>query len=119
MHIAVKRVYDQPDPADGTRVLVDRLWPRGLTKNDAALDAWWKDLAPSPDLRQWFDHDPEKFNAFATKYRRELRAHRDAIDACLADIDKRKRLTLLTATRDLRYGHVAPLKAFLDARLVS
>lgn len=70
--MAIKRVYDEPTPADGYRILVDRLWPRGLSKDDAALDEWMKAVAPSPDLRRWFGHDPERFERFADRYRREL-----------------------------------------------
>lgn len=113
MHIDVKRIYDDPASEDGTRVLVDRLWPRGVSKDDAAIDHWCKNLAPSSDLRQWFDHDSDKFDQFAKKYRQELHGRREAIDELLEKIDKRKRLTLLTATRDLDNSHVGVLKDVL------
>ena len=67
----MKRVYDAPEPSDGFRVLVDRLWPRGVSKEDAALDLWFKDIAPSPDLRKWFGHEEEKFTEFSQRYRTE------------------------------------------------
>jgi len=70
--VAIKRVYDQPEPGDGTRILVDRLWPRGLSKERAKVDAWLKEVAPSNDLRKWFGHDPEKFAEFRRRYEAEL-----------------------------------------------
>ena len=70
--VTVRRVYDEPEPADGTRVLVDRIWPRGLTKVRAALDEWLKDVAPSRELREWYGHDPERFAEFGRRYRAEL-----------------------------------------------
>ncbi|MEZ6190217.1 MAG: DUF488 family protein [Phycisphaerales bacterium] len=100
MKTQIKRVYDEPSEQDGTRVLVDRLWPRGLAKDDAALDIWAKDLAPSTELRKWFDHDPDRFKQFAERYRRELSENRSAVDAFLGQIDRRKRLTLLYAAKD-------------------
>ncbi|KUL61800.1 MULTISPECIES: DUF488 domain-containing protein [unclassified Streptomyces] len=110
LDIQVKRVHDATEPDDGSRVLVDRLWPRGISKDRAALDAWEKELAPSTELRQWYDHDPAKFDAFAERYRREL----DDADRA-ADLDRLRglarsdRLTLLTATKDLPHGHVRVL----------
>ena len=70
--VAIKRVYDQPEPGDGIRILVDRLWPRGLSKERAKVDAWLKEVAPSNDLRKWFGHDPEKFAEFRRRYEAEL-----------------------------------------------
>ncbi|MGV2915184.1 DUF488 domain-containing protein [Streptomyces alfalfae] len=110
LDIQVKRVHDAAEPDDGSRVLVDRLWPRGISKDRAALDAWEKQLAPSTELRQWYGHDPAKFDAFAERYRREL----DDADRA-ADLDRLRglarsdRLTLLTATKDLPHGHVRVL----------
>ena len=114
MKTQIKRVYDEPSEQDGTRVLVDRLWPRGLTKDDAALDLWAKDLAPSTDLRKWFNHDPDRFKQFTERYRRELSENRSAVDAFLAQIDRRKRLTLLYAAKDPGINHAVVLKDFLD-----
>lgn len=115
MHITIKRIYDDPSPDDGSRVLVDRLWPRGLSKDEAAFDLWCKDLAPSADLRRWYDHDPEQFDTFAKRYRKELLANPQPLADLLATLDKRKRLTLLTATKDLALSHATILKAFLEA----
>tara|TARA_R110000787_G_scaffold133647_2_gene246042 strand:+ start:134 stop:493 length:360 start_codon:yes stop_codon:yes gene_type:complete len=79
--IRLKRAYEAPDPADGVRILVERLWPRGLAKEAAALDHWIKDVAPSADLRTWYGHDPEKWPAFRARYRAELDANGDAVEA--------------------------------------
>ncbi len=117
MNLELKRIYDEPSPDDGTRVLVDRLWPRGVAKAKAAIDEWAKDLAPSTELRQWFDHDADKFDDFAQKYRHELKKKQQAIDDLLKRIDKRKRLTLLTATKDLQISHAAVLEQYLKQSL--
>jgi uncharacterized protein YeaO (DUF488 family) len=77
-NVRVRRVYDKPDPRGGTRVLVDRLWPRGLTKAKAALDEWCKDVAPSDELRKWYSHDPDRFEGFGRRYRAELNDPRRA-----------------------------------------
>ncbi|MCC6682631.1 MAG: DUF488 family protein [Phycisphaeraceae bacterium] len=114
MHITLKRVYDKPSANDGTRVLVDRLWPRGLTRKQVALDLWAKDLSPSPELRRWFDHDPDKFEAFAGKYRRELQDRHDEIDRLLDQIDRRRRLTLLYAAKAPSVNHAVILKSYLE-----
>lgn len=110
LDIQAKRVHDAAEPDDGSRVLVDRLWPRGISKDRAALDAWEKELAPSTELRQWYGHDPAKFDAFAERYRRELDdADRAADLDRLRDLARSDRLTLLTATKDLPHGHVRVL----------
>lgn len=87
MEIRTKRIYDSPDPKDGIRVLVDRLWPRGLKKEDAAIDLWAKDLAPSHELRKWFAHDAEKFEEFTRRYQRELESAKAEIDHLMASAD--------------------------------
>jgi uncharacterized protein YeaO (DUF488 family) len=100
-HVRVARVYDAPTSDDGTRVLVDRLWPRGLSKASAQLDDWCRTIAPSTELRQWYGHDPERFAEFADRYRAELAEPEPA--AALASLIERSRqgtLTLLTATKD-------------------
>ena len=116
MAIAIKRVYAAAKSADGTRVLVDRLWPRGLTKADAALDAWLRDLAPSDELRQWYHARPEQWQAFRRKYLRELR-EADAENALRQLYDlahKRKRLTLLFASKNETHNNATVLKELLD-----
>ncbi len=109
--VRVRRVYEAPEPDDGARVLVDRVWPRGLTRDDARLDAWAKAAAPSTGLRRWFGHQPERYAEFARRYRAEL-ADPERAEA-VAELRERAAagpLTLLTATRDLDHSH-APLLA--------
>ncbi|KIZ17409.1 hypothetical protein SNA_12935 [Streptomyces natalensis ATCC 27448] len=106
----VRRVYDAPEPDDGARVLVDRLWPRGLSKSDAALAEWCKDAAPSSELRRWYGHQEGLYDAFAERYREEL-----AQDAVQPALDRLRELaadgplTLLTATKDVGRSHVQVL----------
>jgi uncharacterized protein YeaO (DUF488 family) len=107
--VEVRRVYDPPTPHDGCRVLVDRLWPRGLARAKAALDDWCRDVAPSETLRRWYDHDPDRFHEFRDRYRSEL-DEPDHAEA-LAQLQARSgpRLVLLTATRDLTISHARVL----------
>jgi uncharacterized protein YeaO (DUF488 family) len=112
--VRVRRVYDPPDPADGYRVLVDRLWPRGLSKSAAALDEWVKAVAPSDELRRWYGHEVDKFAVFQERYGAELRApeRADAL-AHLRQLAESGPLTLLTATRDVEHSQAAVLAARL------
>lgn len=100
--VRVRRVYDEPEPADGVRILVDRLWPRGVGKRELHHDAWMKEVAPSTALRTWYGHRPERFEEFARRYREELRAP-PAADAYgqLRERARSRTVTLLTATRDV------------------
>jgi uncharacterized protein YeaO (DUF488 family) len=108
--VRVRRVYDDPAGDDGTRVLVDRIWPRGLTKAKADLAEWCKQVAPSTALRKWYGHDPAKFEQFADRYRRELEApERAAALQHLRDLAERHPVTLLTATRDPTLSEAAVL----------
>ena len=102
--IRTKRIYDPPDVADGARVLVDRLWPRGIRKESAALTLWLKDIAPSPELRQWFGHDPARWAEFARRYRAELGANPAAL-ARLGEVARSGRVTLLYGARDTTHNH--------------
>ncbi|GES33732.1 hypothetical protein San01_62200 [Streptomyces angustmyceticus] len=105
--LRVRRVYETPEPADGARVLVDRLWPRGLSKADARLTEWCKDVAPSSELRRWFHHEGPKFAEFAERYREELA--REAARPALEGLRERAGqgpLTLLTAAKDVSVSHV-------------
>ncbi|MFE5872057.1 DUF488 domain-containing protein [Streptomyces roseifaciens] len=99
--VRVRRVYDRPDEADGSRVLVDRIWPRGLSKDAAALDEWCKDVAPSTELRKWYGHDPARFEEFTRRYHSELddTARATALQH-LKDLARHGTVTLLTATKD-------------------
>jgi uncharacterized protein YeaO (DUF488 family) len=112
--VHVRRVYDPPSPADGHRVLVDRLWPRGLAKSAAALDEWLRAVAPSDALRRWYGHDPAKFAEFRERYEVELREpeRADAL-AGLRELAGSGPLTLLTATRDVEHSEAAVLATHL------
>jgi uncharacterized protein YeaO (DUF488 family) len=110
--VRLKRVYEQPAPSDGYRVLIDRLWPRGVSRTRALLDEWDKDLAPSPGLREWFGHDPSRFEGFRLRYFEELRPHR----ARLAELRPRARestLTLVYATKDSEHNDAVVLAEVL------
>ena len=110
--IQVKRVYEPPSPSDGRRILVDRLWPRGLTKAVARVDEWERDLAPSQDLRIWYGHEPSKFHRFRERYRRELLQKSDAL-ATLAIQIERETVTLLCAAKHPELSNAAVLKEVL------
>jgi uncharacterized protein YeaO (DUF488 family) len=111
----VARVYDPPTPADGARVLVDRLWPRGLRKENANLATWCKEVAPSNELRSWYGHDPDRFEEFAGRYRSELEGpvQAAAFETLLARW-RRETVTLLTATKALELSHAVVLAAVLS-----
>lgn len=113
--IVIKRIYDDPDDADGVRVLVDRLWPRGVSKDKARLDKWLKQVAPSPDLRTWWDHDPDRFKEFAERYEHELddEAHRDEISQLIELIHQSERITLLYGAKDENINHAVVLQDYL------
>jgi uncharacterized protein YeaO (DUF488 family) len=110
--VTIKRIYERPEPSDGYRALVDRLWPRGISRQRAALDAWLVELAPSSALRTWFRHDPKRWSEFTRRYRTELRAQSEAL-AALRHRAERMRVTLLTATREPRINHAVVLRAQL------
>jgi uncharacterized protein YeaO (DUF488 family) len=110
--IAVKRAYDPPAAGDGLRILIDRLWPRGVSKAKLRPDAWVKDLAPSNALRKWYQHDPAKFAAFRERYRAELAGETAALRALRALVKGRK-VTLLTATKELDLSHGTVLRELL------
>jgi uncharacterized protein YeaO (DUF488 family) len=113
-NVRVRRVYEEPERDDGTRVLVDRIWPRGLTKAKAALDEWCKDVAPSDELRRWYGHDPGRFEEFGRRYQRELHdPPRAEALAHLRGLAKDGQLTLLTATRRPEISEAAVLAALL------
>jgi uncharacterized protein YeaO (DUF488 family) len=113
--IKLKRVYEPPSRSDGARVLVERLWPRGLKKERAAVDLWLKDVAPSTELRKWFGHDPAKWEAFQRRYREELRQKKDAIQL-LKEKGKKGTVTLVYAARDEEHNGALALKRFLEGR---
>ena len=95
-------------------MLVDKLWPRGISKEDAKLDKWWKEITPSDELRKWFDHDPEKWESFGEQYREELKNKKEEIKIFLEEIDQRKRLTLLYGAKDETHNHARVLREYLQ-----
>jgi len=111
-HVRLKRAYEPPSPEDGVRVLVDRLWPRGLRKADAAIDRWMKDVAPSTELRQWFGHDPERWQEFHRRYAKELQQHTTAIDE-LRDLARHDTITLVFGSRDEEHNDAVALREIL------
>jgi uncharacterized protein YeaO (DUF488 family) len=113
MDIRTKRIYEEDDKSDGQRVLIDRLWPRGVKKEDAHFDLWQKELAPSSELRKWFGHDPEKWSEFKKRYSKELDSHPEEI-ADLLKRAKEGRLTLIFAAKDTDHSNAAALKEYLE-----
>ncbi len=110
--LKIKRVYEPAAKADGTRVLIDRLWPRGLSKRAARVDVWMKEIAPSPALRKWFGHDPAKWSEFRRRYRRELAKNAAALEP-LRRLAARRRTTLIYAAREERYNDAVVLLEYL------
>ena len=112
--LKIKRVYNEPSNDDGIRILVDRLWPRGITKERAKLDYWFKNVAPSSELRKWFNHEPDKFKEFAQKYREEL-------EFCSEDIEKicsflqKSNVTLIYAAKSPTINHAIVLKDYINS----
>jgi len=115
--IKLKRVYQPRSPDDGLRVLIDRLWPRGVTKKDAAADLWLKDAAPSPALRRWYGHDPRRWERFRGRYRREL-AQRPQTLHTLDDLRRRGPVTLLFAAADEAHSHAVVLREVIEKGVV-
>jgi len=113
--VAVKRVYDRPSSEDGVRVLVDRLWPRGLSRQAAAADLWLKDAAPSAELRRWYGHQSRRWATFRKKYRQELTQRPDIVKL-LKDLRRRSPLTLLYASRDTARNHAVVLLELLEKK---
>jgi uncharacterized protein YeaO (DUF488 family) len=111
--VRVKRVYDVPSADDGVRVLVDRLWPRGLKRETAKIDLWLKDVAPSDELRRWFGHDPNRWAQFQKRYRAELAQNAEPVAALRELVKGRKPLTLLYAAKDIERNNAIVLRDFL------
>jgi uncharacterized protein YeaO (DUF488 family) len=116
--IKIKRIYDLPLKDDGYRALVDRLWPRGLKKENVAIDIWLKEIAPSTALRMWFNHDPEKWQVFKSRYFEEL-ATNDSVQDLLKACENNSVITLLFAAREQNYNHAVVLKSFLEGEIVN
>ena len=114
--VDIKRVYEQATDEDGVRILVDRLWPRGVSKERAALSGWLKDVAPSPDLRRWWHHDPERFEDFARRYRTELDEN-PALEDLLSIVREHDRTTLVYAAKDPAVNHALILRDYIRQAL--
>jgi uncharacterized protein YeaO (DUF488 family) len=115
LNLKVKRAYDPPQASDGRRLLVDRIWPRGVKKDELPLDGWVKDVAPSTQLRKWYGHDPAKWATFQSRYFRELAEQPDAIKSIRAQARKGT-VTLVFAARDVEHSHAVALKKYLEGR---
>ena len=113
MKIKIKRVYENPSKEDGMRILVDRLWPRGLTKQKAAIDLWLKEIAPSTELRKWFAHDPKKWTEFRKKYLQELKENKEQISIIKEHL-KKETVTLVYAARDEEHNEAQVLEELLN-----
>ena len=113
--IAIKRAYDKPGPKDGLRILIDRLWPRGLTKAKLKIDGWPRSLAPTTALRKWYRHEPERFVEFRRRYRAELDEHADELEALRATVRGRA-ATLITAIREVDLSHAVVLREILQGK---
>jgi uncharacterized protein YeaO (DUF488 family) len=113
MKIELKRVYQQPEAADGKRIFVERLWPRGLTKEKAQVDLWMKDIAPSPRLRKWFNHDPSKWEEFKKRYRFELRNNDEHVATLKEEVGKAK-ATFVYGSKDEIHNAAIVLMEFLQ-----
>jgi len=114
--ITLKRAYDRISRADGTRFLVERLWPRGLSKAKLHLDAWLKDVGPSTELRKWFGHDPDKWNEFRKRYRRELDSRPDAWQPIMSAA-RRSPVTLVYSSHDTEHNNAVALREYLEAKM--
>jgi uncharacterized protein YeaO (DUF488 family) len=113
MKLKIKRVYEQPAKGDGKRILVDRLWPRGLTKEKAGIDLWLKDIAPSTELRKWFGHDPGKWKEFKKRYHQELKNNKKQVSILYEELKKRV-VTLVYGAKDEQHNEALVLKEWLS-----
>ncbi|MCL5103005.1 MAG: DUF488 domain-containing protein [Armatimonadetes bacterium] len=111
--VKLKRIYEPAHPEDGCRVLVERLWPRGISKTRAALDLWLKDVAPSPELRTWFEHDPAKWDEFRKRYWEELEQNEDAVDQ-LRELARKGDVTFVYAAKDTEHNAAVALNEFIE-----
>jgi uncharacterized protein YeaO (DUF488 family) len=116
-NVRLKRAYNTPAPADGTRILIDRLWPRGVMKANAAIDLWARDIAPSTALRKWFRHEPARWHEFRRRYWEEIHRHRDRLDE-LRTLARRGQITLVFAAHDEIHNHAIVLRDMVLGRSV-
>jgi uncharacterized protein YeaO (DUF488 family) len=111
----LKRAYEQPSDQDGTRILVDGMWPRGVSKQQAQIDLWPKELAPSKELRKWFGHDPDKWSEFQSRYFQELQTHSEAVNTVIDQVQKGP-VTLVYAAKDTEHNNAVALKKYLQSQ---
>ena len=116
MKILVKRIYEKPDPKDGLRILVDRLWPRGLSKDDAKVDVWIKTVAPSNELRRWYQHDSQKWPEFKKRYFAELDKNIEAVSELIRHV-KSNNVVFLFGAKEIHYNNAVALKEYVDSVL--
>jgi len=116
MPVSLKRVYEKPSLSDGKRVLVERLWPRGLKKEDAKVDEWLREIAPSTELREWFGHDPEKWNGFKERYWKELGKKQDVVSKLAKEIGE-KHVTFVFAAKDEEHNNAVALREYIERRV--
>ncbi|MDE1920796.1 MAG: DUF488 family protein [Candidatus Omnitrophica bacterium] len=114
MKLKIKRIYEPPEKSDGFRILVDRLWPRGISKKRAAVDVWLKDIAPTSGLREWFGHDPDRWDEFRHKYTRELKKNKTTVGQIKKFIDENDIVTLVFSAKDVMRNQASVLKRFLN-----
>ena len=115
MSISLKRAYEAPSRSDGCRILVERLWPRGLSKQEARIDVWPKEAAPSTELRRWFNHEPDKWADFKRRYFKELRARQEAVQPILERV-RAGQVTFVFASRESRFNNAAALKEYVERK---
>lgn len=113
--LMIKRIYDPPSKADGRRVLVDRLWPRGMKKEEARVDEWMKDISPSTELRKWFSHDPSRWKDFRIKFKKELKGKQDLVER-LRDYSAEGTVTLLYSSKDEEHNNAVVIKEVVEGR---
>lgn len=115
MNIQIKRVYEEPNKDDGKRILIDRLWPRGLTKEKAAIDLWIKEISPTTDLRKWFGHEEGKWDEFKKRYTQELQKNHDLIEQLIQEL-KSGKVTLVYGAKDIEHNDAIVLKEYLEQK---
>ena len=117
MKVSIKRAYESSHPHDGYRVLVDRLWPRGVSKSRACIDEWWKEVAPSTELRKWFSHDPAKWTAFKQQYTDELEANHEKLARFVSHAGQGP-ITLVYGAKNIQHNQAVVLKEFIETRIL-
>ncbi len=116
--IKIKRVYEKPSKDDGKRILIDRLWPRGLKKEDAQIDEWIKEVAPSNELRKWFNHDPNRWGQFKNRFFAELLGKREIVEGII-NAARRGTVTLLFGSKEERFNNAVALKEYIEAKMAA